>query len=55
MNMEDEFIINSDFIKYNVNSINEINLRNLEVVNKNKQLGLIEIEIEQFNEDISLI
>ncbi len=55
MNMEDEFIINNDFIKYKVNSINEINLRNLEVVNKNKQLGLIDIEIEQFNEDISLI
>lgn len=55
MIIEDGFIRQNDFIKYEINSIDEINMKSIDIVNKNKQLGLIEIEIEQFNEDISLI
>ena len=46
---------NNDFIKYNLGNIDNINKGQIELINNNKQLGLIEIEIEQFNEDVSLI
>ncbi|MBE6047614.1 MAG: FHA domain-containing protein [Clostridium sp.] len=53
--MEDEFIKNNDIIKHKIDDVSDINMINLETANKNKQLGFIEIEIEQFNSDVSLI
>lgn len=53
--MEDEFTKNNDIIKHKIDDVSDINMINLETANKNKQLCFIEIEIEQFNSDVSLI
>lgn len=55
MNIEDRLIKGNFYIKIPINTSDEISIKNIETAHKNKHLGLLEFEMEQFNEEISLI